>query len=43
MSPVEVDSVLPLFCNKNKNKYAVYIINLEQGRGLDFPTNNDIE
>jgi L-amino acid N-acyltransferase YncA len=43
MTPPEVESCLAIFTKKQKDHYAVFLINPDQGRGLDFPTCSDIE
>jgi hypothetical protein len=39
----ELEVELKQFTNKVNDSYMVYLINEEQGRGLDFPTNIEIE
>jgi hypothetical protein len=43
MDPPSVESSLAIFCKTHNAKYAVFLINSYQGRGIDFPTNSDIE
>ena len=43
MDPPAVESSLAIFCKTNNSKYAVFLINSFQGRGIDFPSSSDIE
>jgi hypothetical protein len=43
MDPPSVESCLSIFCKMHNSKFAVFLINSNQGRGLDFPTNSAIE
>ena len=43
MDPTEVDAALEQFVNKVNDRYQVYIASPAQGRGIDFPSNVDIE
>ena len=39
----KVDSLLKRFTEKMNGIYQCFVINADQGRGLDFPTNAEIE
>jgi hypothetical protein len=43
MEPPAVESSLAIFCKTHNQKYAVFLINTLQGRGIDFPSSSDIE
>jgi hypothetical protein len=43
MDPTEVDAALEQFVNKVNDRYQVYIASPAQGRGIDFPSDVDIE
>ncbi len=40
---IESNACLSVFTRKQAERYPVFIINECQGRGLDFPSNTDIE
>ena len=37
------DSVLATFIMRRNERYAIYIVNHQQGRGVDFPSSCEIE
>ena len=43
MDTPAVESSLDIFCKTHNQKYAVFLINSFQGRGIDFPSCSDIE
>jgi hypothetical protein len=43
MDPPSVESSLAIFSKKHNGQYAAFLINQDQGRGLDFPSCSEIE
>ena len=41
--PIEVESTISIFTEKSNGRYQSLIISSDLGRGLDFPTDSNIE